>query len=160
MQLSKTYSGDLEGSSTGQMLRVRTATKGSVGYVATESVTANLNWKSGPFLLQHNGLMNRGEPTLTVSVVPDSAEEALAGLKGNIHDRKEARRTPLHRRIHPTPLRLIVHRVRRRTHVLASSKRDPSTFIAGPMITCFEYCGVRLKSAQMILIAAGLATRV
>lgn len=84
MQLSKTFTGDLMGSSAGQMLMVRTAVEGSAGYVAMEKVTATLAGKSGSFYFQHNGLMNRGAPFLTIEVVPDSGDGDLKGLSGNM----------------------------------------------------------------------------
>jgi hypothetical protein len=64
------------------MISAMTATKGSAGYVALERVTGTLNGKKGSFVLQHNGLMNRGTPSLSVVVVPDSGTEELAGLEG------------------------------------------------------------------------------
>jgi hypothetical protein len=57
-------------------------TKGSAGYVAIERVTGSLNGKKGSFVLQHNGLMNRGAPSLSVVVIPDSGTDELVGLEG------------------------------------------------------------------------------
>lgn len=84
MRLSKTYSGDIVGTGVGHMLMVRTATKGSAGYVALEKVEATLDGKPGTFLLQHHGIMNRGDPSLSVSVVPDSGDGDLRGLSGTL----------------------------------------------------------------------------
>ncbi len=61
-----------------------TATKGSAGYVAIELVTGTLAGKTGTFLLQHHGLMNRGVPELTVTVIPDSGTGELVGLAGKL----------------------------------------------------------------------------
>jgi hypothetical protein len=66
------------------MRAVRTAVKGSAGYVALEEVQATLEGRQGSFFLQHYGLMDKGTPTLTVSVVPDSATGELAGLQGTM----------------------------------------------------------------------------
>lgn len=82
--LEKQYHGDLEATATGEMLTAMTATKGSAGYVAIEKVTGKLNGRSGAFHLQHSGTMNRGAPTLTVAVVPDSGTGELAGLAGTL----------------------------------------------------------------------------
>ena len=41
-----------------------------------------LNGKRGAFVLQHTGTMNRGAPTLVVTVVPDSGTGELVGLEG------------------------------------------------------------------------------
>lgn len=84
MRLDKTFHGDLAGASTGEMLAVRTDTQGSAGYVALEKVEASLGGRKGSFFLQHSGLMDRGAPSLTVTVVPDSGTGELAGLKGTM----------------------------------------------------------------------------
>jgi hypothetical protein len=49
-----------------------------------ERVTGTLQGKTGTFALQHSGIMNRGAPTLTISVVPDSGTGQLAGLAGTM----------------------------------------------------------------------------
>lgn len=83
-RLEKVFHGPLEGTSIGEMLAVRTAVQGSAGYVALEQVTATLDGRKGTFLLQHSGLMDRGTPMLTVTVVPDSGTGQLQGLKGTM----------------------------------------------------------------------------
>jgi len=82
MSIDKSYSGDLEATGKGEMLSFMTDVKGSAGYVAMERVTGMLQGRSGSFVLQHNGIMNRGTPQLTVVVVPDSGTEQLQGLTG------------------------------------------------------------------------------
>ena len=83
MSIDKQISGDLVATTKGEMLSAGTGTKGSAGYVAIEYVTGTLNGRKGSFVLQHTGTMNRGAPTLAVSVVPDSGTDQLAGLEGN-----------------------------------------------------------------------------
>jgi Protein of unknown function (DUF3224) len=80
--LDKTFSGGLLATSQGLMMAVSTETEGSAGYVAMEIVTGILDKRTGTFALQHNGLMNRGQQQLTITVVPDSATEGLGGLSG------------------------------------------------------------------------------
>jgi hypothetical protein len=82
MTIEKQFHGDLEGTSRGQMLSAMGTVKGSAGYVAMERVTGALKSRSGSFVLQHTGTMNRGEPQLVVSVVPDSGTDELAGISG------------------------------------------------------------------------------
>ena len=82
MSIDKQISGDLTASTKGQMLSAMTDTDGSAGYVAIERVAGVLNGKRGTFVLQHSGTMNRGTPSLVVSVVPDSGTEELIGLEG------------------------------------------------------------------------------
>jgi hypothetical protein len=82
MSLDKQFHGDLEGTSKGQMLSAMGGVKGSAGYVAMEKVSGTLKGRSGSFVLQHSGTMNRGVPQLIVSVVPDSGTDQLTGLAG------------------------------------------------------------------------------
>ena len=83
-RLDKQYHGDLEAASQGQMLSAGTSEKGSAGYVAIEKVTGTLQGRNGTFVLQHNGTMNRGNPQLTIAVVPDSGAGVLTGLGGSM----------------------------------------------------------------------------
>lgn len=84
MSIDKTFAGDLQGSSVGQMLAFRTPVQGSAGYVAMERVTATLAGRQGGFTLQHTGLMTRGTPELRVVVVPDSGSDGLLSLAGTL----------------------------------------------------------------------------
>lgn len=84
MSLEKRFSGQLDATSEGQMLSARTAIAGSAGYVAIERVTGTLDGKRGSFVLQHHGVMDRGVPSLAVTVVPDSGTGELAGLAGRM----------------------------------------------------------------------------
>lgn len=82
MSIDKQISGDLVATTKGQMLSAMTDTKGSAGYVAIERVTGTLHGKQGSFVLQHSALMNRGAPSMSVVVVPDSGTDELVGLEG------------------------------------------------------------------------------
>ena len=84
MLIDKRFAGDLEATSRGQMLAVRTPTEGSAGYVAMELVTGNLGGREGSFVLQHTGTMERGAQSLSVTVVPDSGTGGLEGLAGSM----------------------------------------------------------------------------
>lgn len=84
LTIDKTFRGDLEGTSRGQMMSAVTSVKGSAGYVAIERVTGTLEGKSGTFVLQHSGTMNRGQASLVLTVVPDSATAELTGLSGSM----------------------------------------------------------------------------
>lgn len=85
MSIAKTFHGDLQSSSVGQMLAFRSGVEGSAGYVAMERVTATLEGRQGSFTLQHSGLMDKGAQSLTVVVVPDSGTEGLSGLTGTMN---------------------------------------------------------------------------
>jgi hypothetical protein len=82
--IAKHFHGDIEATSEGQMLAAHTDVKGSAGYVAIERVTGTLNGRRGSFVLQHNGVMNRGAPELAIIVVPDSGTDDLSGLAGRM----------------------------------------------------------------------------
>jgi hypothetical protein len=84
MSLDKQFHGDLEATSTGEMLAAMTEVKGSAGYVAMERVNGTLQGKNGTFVLQHSATMTRGVPQMSVTVVPDSATGDLAGLAGTM----------------------------------------------------------------------------
>ncbi len=80
--IAKTIHGELEATSTGEMLTAKTATPGSQAYVAIEHVTGMLKGRKGTFDLQHRGVMDHGKFELLVTVVPDSGTGELTGLAG------------------------------------------------------------------------------
>jgi len=82
--LTKKFIGDLAASARGQMLSAGTSTRGAAGYVAIDQVTGTLDGRKGSFLLQHSGSMQRGVPSLSIRVVPDSGTDELAGLTGTL----------------------------------------------------------------------------
>jgi hypothetical protein len=65
LSIDKQYHGDLQGTAKGEMLTAGTAVTGS-------------------FALHHTGVMTRGAPTLTVTVVPDSGTDGLEGIAGRL----------------------------------------------------------------------------
>jgi len=84
MSIDKQFTGDLAGTSKGEMLTAMTKTDGSAGYVAIERVTGTLHGRAGTFVLQHTGTMTRGAQQLVITVVPDSGTGELAGLAGSM----------------------------------------------------------------------------
>ena len=84
VSITKRFSGDIDANSTVEMLNALTEVKGSAGYVAIERVIGAVQGKSGTFVLQHSGLMNRGQGELRVSVVPDSGTGALRHIAGTM----------------------------------------------------------------------------
>lgn len=85
LSIDKHFHGDLDASSRGEMLSAGTAVKGSAGYVAIERVSGSLRGRTGTFVLLHSATMTRGEPQLSVIVVPDSGTEELTGLSGRMN---------------------------------------------------------------------------
>jgi hypothetical protein len=87
MTMDKTFAGDLDGTSKGEMLTGGAESTGAMAYVALERVTASLNGQSGTFLLMHTASMLKSDPgsgVLQVTVVPHSGTEELAGLAGTM----------------------------------------------------------------------------
>ena len=82
--LDKQFHGELNATSKGQMLGAGTAVEGSGAYVAFEMVTGTLNGKQGSFILQHKGTMQKGAYAMSVTVVPDSGTDELAGIAGEM----------------------------------------------------------------------------
>jgi hypothetical protein len=89
MRIEKSYRGELEGTALGEMLAALTAVEGSAGYVAIEHVSAALGGRTGTFVLQHSGTMERGAQSLAIRVVPDSGTGGLAGIAGSMSIRIE-----------------------------------------------------------------------
>jgi hypothetical protein len=85
MSIDKQFHGELDAVSKGEMIAGQTEVKGSGAYVAMERVTGTLNGRKGSFLLYHTGIMHRGVPHLSVTVVPDSGTEELKGLAGKMN---------------------------------------------------------------------------
>ncbi len=84
VRFDKRFHGDLDATSVVHMLAVGTAVEGSAAYVAVERIAGTLRGHVGSFLMQHNGTMNRGAPSLSLTVVPDSGTDALLGLSGSL----------------------------------------------------------------------------
>jgi Protein of unknown function (DUF3224) len=84
VHFEKRFSGELEATSIGDMIGVRGPVATSGGYVCIERVTGTLAGKRGSFVLQHNGVMDRGNASLSCTVVPDTATGELAGLRGKL----------------------------------------------------------------------------
>jgi hypothetical protein len=81
--IDKQIEGDLVASTQGQMLSAMTPVQGSAAYVAIETVQGTLAGRHGSFVLHHTGVMNRGERSLSVKVVPDSGTGELSGIEGD-----------------------------------------------------------------------------
>lgn len=84
LAIDKTFRGDLEATSVGQMLAARGSKPESAGYVAIEQVTGTLAGRSGGFMLQHSGHSSPTGQSLVINVVADSGTGALTGLSGSM----------------------------------------------------------------------------
>jgi hypothetical protein len=84
MRFDKTFSGDLVGTSIVLMSGLMNRELGSGGYVAIEKLDVTLGGRRGSFVLQHSSLMDRGRPSQSIRVVPDSGTGELVGLRGEL----------------------------------------------------------------------------
>lgn len=82
MVLRKTFTGDMQGESVGQMLGARYDNDNAAGYVAMEKFTGTVHGKQGSFLLQHFGRIQEGDQFLDIMVVPGSGSGDLQGIQG------------------------------------------------------------------------------
>jgi hypothetical protein len=84
----KTWHGDFEGVSHGEMITGSTASTGSMAYVAVERMTGKLNGRQGSFTFSHRASMMKGDAPsageLSVTVVPNSGTGELTGLAGSL----------------------------------------------------------------------------
>lgn len=83
-ELTKTWTGALEGTSSGTMLTAGDPATGDAGYIASELFEGTLQDRSGTVALQQLGTMAGGEPTLEYVLVPGSGTGALAGIRGTL----------------------------------------------------------------------------
>ena len=83
-RFDKRFHGALDATSVVHMLAVMSPVQGSGAYVAMERVIGTLDGRRGTFFAQHNGIMDRGKPSLDLTVVPDTGTGELAGLRGRI----------------------------------------------------------------------------
>ena len=80
VHISRTFSGDLDGESTAELLIAKS--EGGGGYVGHDRITGSLAGKSGSFVFQHTGLMGPEGVTNTGTIVPGSGRGELDGISG------------------------------------------------------------------------------
>jgi len=84
LTLNKTWSGELVGTSKGQMLGYSDKAQTTGGYVAMEVFTGTVNGKKGSFALQHVGTMEKGKFAINVEIIPGSGTADLTGITGKL----------------------------------------------------------------------------
>lgn len=84
MALQKTWHGEVQATSRGEMLTAMGAGNGSGAYVAVERVTGTVLGRKGSFSLVHRGVMAGGQQELSITVVPGSGTDELQGLEGTV----------------------------------------------------------------------------
>lgn len=81
VHITRTFTGDLEGSSTAELMIAKS--EGGGGYVGHDKVTGSLDGKSGTFVFQHAGVMGPDGVTNTGTIVPGSGTGELEGITGD-----------------------------------------------------------------------------
>jgi hypothetical protein len=79
--VTKSYSGDVEGTSTTEWL-MSYADDGSATFVGLERIVGRVGGRKGSLVLQHVGVYADGTATANLSVVKGSGSEDLAGATG------------------------------------------------------------------------------
>jgi hypothetical protein len=80
VHISRTFTGELEGESTAELLIAKS--EGGGGYVGHDRISGTLGGKSGGFVFQHSGLMGPEGITNTGTIVPGSGTGELEGITG------------------------------------------------------------------------------
>ena len=83
VHLAKVFTGDLTGTSSGDLLMVGLPS-GAAAYVGLERVEATIGDRSGTFVLQHSAAGHGTQGWMSVAVVPGSATGDLDGLTGEM----------------------------------------------------------------------------
>lgn len=85
MTIDKTWSGNIEGTSKGQMTTSMTGK--AMAYVALEAMHVKVDGHEGAFVFMHSASMMTDDPkaaVLNVTVVPNSGTGELAGIEGKL----------------------------------------------------------------------------
>ena len=81
--INKTFHGDLEATSVGEMFSAGDPSTGNAGYIGIERVTGTLQGRTGTFAFMQMGIMSTGTaPQMTGNIVPGSGTGDLAGIHG------------------------------------------------------------------------------
>jgi hypothetical protein len=80
VHITRTFSGDLEGESSAELLIAKS--EGGGGYVGHDRISGTLAGKRGGFVFQHTGLMGPAGVTNTGVIVPGSGTGELEGITG------------------------------------------------------------------------------
>jgi hypothetical protein len=80
-KVTKTFTGDLEGTSVAELLMAG-APNDSAAYVGFERIEGKLNRRSGSFVLHHNAVSAHGEQSATWTILADSGTGDLQDISG------------------------------------------------------------------------------
>jgi Protein of unknown function (DUF3224) len=80
VHISRTFSGDLEGTATAEILISKS--EGGGGYTGQDLITGTLNGKAGGFVIQHGGIMGPEGISNAGTIVPGTGSGELEGITG------------------------------------------------------------------------------
>jgi hypothetical protein len=80
VHISRTFSGDLDGSSTAEILIAKS--EGGGAYTGQDLITGTLDGKTGSFVIQHGGIMGPEGISNSGTIVPGSGTGKLEGITG------------------------------------------------------------------------------
>lgn len=89
MTMTKTYTGELAGTSRGEFLSAGDPAAGSAGYVAIERIDGTLDGRAGGFVVIQSATMHKGARELHAVIAPGSGGGALTGITGRMAIRIE-----------------------------------------------------------------------
>ncbi len=81
VHISRTFTGDLDGESTAELMIAKC--DGGGGYVGHDRISGVLDGKGGSFVFQHTGLMGPDGVTNTGTIVPGTGSGELEGITGD-----------------------------------------------------------------------------
>ena len=80
VHISRSFSGDLEGESTAELMIAKS--EGGGGYIGHDRINGTLAGKTGSFVFQHTGVMGPEGITNTGTIVPGTGTGELEGITG------------------------------------------------------------------------------
>jgi Protein of unknown function (DUF3224) len=81
VHISRTFTGDLEGESTAELLIAKS--EGGGGYIGHDRINGILGGHSGGFVFQHGGIMGPEGVSNTGTIVPGTGSGGLEGISGD-----------------------------------------------------------------------------
>jgi len=80
VHISRTFTGDLEGESTAELMIARS--EGGGGYIGHDRISGTLAGRAGTFVFQHTGIMGPDGVTNTGTILPGTGTGELEGITG------------------------------------------------------------------------------
>jgi hypothetical protein len=82
VHITKTFDGDLQGTSTTDIITAMARVETSAAYCGFERFTGTVHGRKGTFVLHHTATAHAGESSLSWTILPDSGTGELLGIRG------------------------------------------------------------------------------